>query len=112
MRVVELRRELDLVQRTESLFNRFPDSKHPTKMHRLDIKAETAPDPEFDAALAEDPELAEFLSKSMFLLPGRMELLRGSIGESAPSVDVTLITCKGCGSGVLLLDEQFYNAHR
>jgi len=103
-------RELDLLQRTERLFARFPNSLHPLIVQHLHLEVAPAGDDEaFEQALKEDAELHEFLKMS-FWLPRRLEFIRESVDSFAKRkrFGEFLVQCQACYVGSMCLEEKFF----
>jgi transcription elongation factor Elf1 len=104
--------ELALLARAAELFARFPESKHALKVGREQLNPKQFPrtthDREFEAALATDPELSDFLRHAIFYLPARRRDVRERI-EQMSQTDFSVIPCPHCGN-VLRLPQEFYHA--
>ncbi len=106
----ELRRELELLERTERLFARFPNSRHRLVAEHLHLRPNEVPttaDEAFERALGEDAELREFLTHCGFLLTARLEFVRTSVA-SYTNWQHFLIPCPTCGAGILCLEREFF----
>lgn len=100
-------RELDLLQRTERLFARFPHSRHLTIVQHLHLNGPDAADEEFDRALREDKELQAFLQMG-FLLPVRLKAVQESVTSSSKSIKHYRVPCRSCHLGGLFLKDTFF----
>jgi hypothetical protein len=60
----------------------------------------------------EDPEVADTLRRSSFLLPRRLEFIRDSTKRYAARQRDFRIVCAACGIGQLALDEASFVALR
>ena len=107
----ESRSELALLDRTAALFARFPDSRHALKVGREQLHPKRFPrttsDPEFEAALAADSELSEFIRRSLFYLPARRQAAIESI-QRLNGRDFSAVRCPNCAGGVLRLPSNFF----
>jgi hypothetical protein len=104
-------RELELLERAERLFARFPGSRHPLIAEHLDLQpgaVPTALDEEFERALREDAELHEFLTGSPFLLAARLQVVRESVASYSGRVAEFQVACPVCGTGSLCLEQGFF----
>jgi hypothetical protein len=104
-------RELDLLERAQRLFARFPDSRHPLVAEYLHLdpsEVPTAADEAFERALSEDAELREFLSRSGFLLSARLKFVRESVASYTGRVEEFRVPCPACGAGALCLEQEFF----
>lgn len=108
--------ELSLLQRIKMLFDRFPESRHPARVDKLHIRlpdgSEDESDPQFEAAMREDPEVAECLCPSVgitsFYLPARLKYISetvSSLEERLPDLPVT--HCPSCNGATLQIPDSF-----
>jgi hypothetical protein len=106
----ELQIELSLLNRALALFARFPESRIALKVNKEQLHPKQFPrtdrDPEFEAALAADPELSLFLRRSSFHLPSRHRWVTAAIA-TLDERDFSDIHCPACGVGVLRLADGF-----
>lgn len=110
------RHELVLLQRTQVLCNRFPDSRHPVRVAILNIKLPSGskgePDQEFEAAMREDPELADWLCPSQgyrgIYLPARLKATTEAVNSLEKQVmNQPIARCSSCGQAALEVPESF-----
>jgi hypothetical protein len=104
-------RELDLLERAERLFARFPGCRHPLIAEHLELppgEAYAGEDAEFERALGEDAELHEFLKQASFVLPARLEVVRASVASFSGRVAEFQVACPTCGTGSLCLERGFF----
>ena len=101
--------ELRLLRQTKSLFDRFPDSRHPVIVSKMHMDVAPKDDPEFDAELAANPELKRFLDPNHgFYLPARLRVCEKTEETSPPQTSQRSdIACPEC-SHFLILPEQFF----
>jgi hypothetical protein len=103
----ELRQERTMLLRARALFDRFPSSRDPVLLSVLEpAPPEGTHDPEFTAALAEDPELEMFLAHRSFLLPARLAGVEKAFRAMEPRVGHGGRACHACGTGLLVVPEQ------
>ena len=106
----ESRCEFTLLERTASLFARFPDSRYALKVGKEQLHPKQFPrtsrDPEFEAALASDPELLLFLRRSIFHLPSRQRGVADLIARLEQR-DFSAVRCPVCEAGPLRLPAGF-----
>jgi hypothetical protein len=105
--------ELALLERAAALFARFPESRYALKVNKEQLQPKlfprTSKDPEFEAALANDPELSLFLRRSIFHLPSRHRSVTQLIALLEES-DFSEIHCPVCTIGVFRFPDGFlYN---
>jgi hypothetical protein len=105
--------EIILLHRTQTLFERFPKSRHPIRIHHLYVKQtkrlHTHSDAEFAKALADDPELKVFLTQNSFLLPARLAAITQACESWEKRLDSTAIQCAECGRGHYLIEPDLFN---
>ena len=119
--LVSLRRELVLLQRTQELFDKFPDSRHPVKVAKSVLRtkesgfAEPAskPDQAFEEALQSDQELMHFLrpptGSSSFYLPARLHGAKEGVENFAASVAKAAVKCTHCQTGFLCIQDPHFD---
>ncbi|MGE3805921.1 MAG: hypothetical protein AB7K24_14710, partial [Gemmataceae bacterium] len=103
----ELRDELDLLQRADRLFKRFPHSRHPVKVAREQLDPGPCPwvsDPEFARALLAERGRYDFLSSSSFYLPARLRCVLEQAAIMDRSPEPPRFECPACGFVPLRLD--------
>jgi hypothetical protein len=103
--------ELELLERTELLFARFPESRHPLVAEHLHIRPSevaTSADEEFERALGVDAELHEFLGRCGFLLPARLQFVRESVASYSARLHEFRVHCQTCEAGTLCLEQEFF----
>lgn len=104
--------EIVLLQRTQALFDRFPGSRHPKKIHHLYVKQserlDVCPDAEFAEALVNDPELSVFLQGG-FLLPARLASITEACSRWEAELDDAPIRCAACTQGHYLIDAELFD---
>ena len=108
--IQSFKKEITLLQRTQALFERFPNSRHPTKINHEYLKAERSQvlaDIEFDRALTDDPELSQFL-KSGFWLPARLNGVSKACIEWQERLDDSEIRCVACKNGHYVIDAALF----
>jgi hypothetical protein len=106
-------RELELLERTERLFARFPESRHHVVVEHLHLRSSKIPteaDEGFERALREDAELHTFLTHCRFLLPARLEGVRRGLASDAGRVEEFRVPCPACAEGSLCLEQDFYES--
>lgn len=130
--LLQVRRELSILQRLDRIVKQYPDSKHRDKVrlttHKFEgtryylvmtdqpleqqpiIERKIEDDPEFQAELDNDPELKEHIRHSSFLLYGRLPEVQKMIAYFQGSFNRERIRCKECTKGLLFIEEsQFDN---
>ena len=101
--------ELRLLRKTQDLFARFPNSRHPYVVDKLNLKVGSEPDPEIEAELEQDPELRNFLNPDHgFYLPARLKVCEKTEQKTPPPESSREdIACPQC-SHFRILPEDFY----
>ena len=108
----EFRDELDLLQRADRLFKRFPRSQHPVKVAKERVATGPVPwvsDPEFERALQGERGLYDFLSRSSFYLPARLRFVAERVAELEQSPEPRRFACPVCGFVPLRLESAFFD---
>jgi hypothetical protein len=107
---LQLDNERKMLQRIRLLFNRHLNSRHPkilsftTNQHNLTPIS----DPEFEADLLENPELAEYLRNHYFNLDTREEYTASRVLELLPFTHRLDLCCQCCGA-YLVVPHSFYS---
>ena len=108
----EFKHELILLERLQTLFERFPTSLHPTKLAREYLHKEERPksqyDPVFEEALNSDKELKEMLKISRFWLPGRLKFVREALERGQDWVNRSNVVCPSCRKGHYYIEQAFF----
>ena len=117
--VRDFQQELALLKRTQVLFERFPKSCHPIKINHEYIKGDKQTphrakgnlleeDAGFLQALSEDAELNEFLKRSGFLLPARLNFVSEAYMNWQKQLDDSKIKCEACDNGHYVIEEELF----
>ena len=108
--IYEFQQELALLQRTQALFDRFPDSRHRIKLTReyLDEHPRPEPDLEFEMALNKAADLKEFLRTNGFWLPARLNGVQESLIRWQKELDRDSIQCSSCHEGCYRIEPKFF----
>jgi hypothetical protein len=107
----EARDELDLLQRADRLFKRFPRSRHPAKVARERLGGGPVPlvsDPEFERALRAEPGLHDLLARSSFYLPARLKGVAEYVAAMEHSPEPQRFACPVCGFVPLRLEAEVF----
>jgi len=110
--IQSFKKEIVLLQRTQALFDRFPESRHPIKVNHEHVekaeRTQVQADTDFDRALADDAELRHFLMRSSFLLPARLAGVSKACDEWQQRLDDSLIRCNACQYGHYVIDAALF----
>ena len=106
----EFQQELALLKRTQALFDRFPDSRHHSKLAKeyLAQRPKAQPDPEFEKDLSEDTDLKAFLRTTGFWLPARLNGVQESLIQWQKELDHHSIQCSSCHKGHYRVEPGFF----
>ena len=114
----EAREEVEMLERVERLFSRFPEAQGFINVSVDQILSgqwplvKTADDPALQEALDADPELTRFLQGSSFSLPARLRFLREQVQhmeEECARGKVAQKRCPACHNNHLRVEHTFYN---
>jgi hypothetical protein len=102
--------ESALLDRAAALFACFPESRCALKVNKEELYPKRLvrddEDPEFETALASDPELSLFLRRRMFHLPSRRRAIIDLIARLEEN-DFSNILCPACMIGTLHFPDGF-----
>ena len=110
--IYQFQQELALLQRTQVLFNCFPNSRHQEKLAKEYVTSKRPrpqPDPRFEIALDKDTELKDFLRAHGFWLPARLKVVQESLVRWQEELDHKAIQCASCSEGCYHVEPDFFD---
>jgi hypothetical protein len=107
----ECKQELVLLLRTKALWDRYPGKHQDLKVGDLQLEKADA-NTAYDAELARDPELKDFLSHSFFQMPNRLNLVQARVADIEKSLSRSAIACTACKTGTLRIEDRFFERLR
>ena len=99
----ELRTERALLQRLQTLLSAVPDWRE-----RFESSGFVCRAPEFQTALAADPELHEFLRRCSFRIVPRFQFVEAAIREQKAERVQHLLRCPSCTDGFIYIEPDFF----